>query len=204
MTYITEDQRTALLEIDRGYKPPQIEGKPVVATLSDEYQAIQWRGDALCMQGAMAEAERFLLTVPGQDAAIEVLREFRFVRYEGALGVLSLAERHAAARAFVEGALAAHPDKLEDLKDLARYPGLGRWVKTLPKKRVVKELAPKKRPGRPSFGCICTTTGETYATPRQAAEAAGIALSSLYAHLNGDPRYKTVRGQTYAYMQPKE
>ena len=196
MTYITEDQRTALLEIDRGYKPPQIEGKPVVATLSDEYQAIQWRGNVLCMQGAMIEAARFLRTVPGQEAAIEVLREFRFVRYEGALGLLSLADRHAAARAFVEGALAAHPDKLEDLKDLARYPGLGRWARALP--------VAKKRPGRPSFGCICTTTGESYASPRQAAEAAGIALFSLYAHLNGDPRYKTVRGQTYAYLQPKE
>ena len=140
MAYVTEDQTTAQISIHYGSRPPS---GSIVATLAD-HEAVRWRGDALCMQGAMAEAERFLLTVPGQDAAIEVLREFRFVRYEGALGVLSLADRHAAARAFVEGALAAHPDKLEDLKDLARYPGLGRWAKTLPKKRVVRELAPKK------------------------------------------------------------
>ena len=196
MTYITEDQRTALLEIDRGYKPPQIEGKPVVATLSDEYQAIQWRGNVLCMQGAMIEAARFLRTVPGQAANAEALEELRFVRSPEGLTVIPLADRFALSKSMVSAVLDAQPDLRAGLSNLAHYPGLGRWVRTLP--------GVKRRPGRPSFGCICLTTGETFETPRQAAEAAGIALSTLYSHLNGDPRYKTVRGHRYAYQQPKE
>lgn len=46
---------------------------------------------------------------------------------------------------------------------------------------------------------ICNETGDVFASAAALCEQDGVVLSSLYAHLRGDRRYRIVKGRSYSY-----
>lgn len=65
--------------------------------------------------------------------------------------------------------------------------------------RDVPERVRKRRSGRTPRQVICNTTGHVYLSADEAATAAGVNITSLYAHLRRDPRYSRLCGKSYSW-----
>lgn len=172
---------------------PQLADHIIVAKHDDFYQSRHWETRAYIMKYTMAEAIRFLSTLPGKENEIAVLEELRFLRGENP--PLTNGERETLAKDMVRAALLEDPNRNATLRDWSIYPRLGRWAKEWSTPAVRTGVH-----GRRPRNVERIETGERWPSANALAADLGASLQTVYAHLGGDRRYKTVRGQTYRYV----
>lgn len=192
--YLFENQITGELEKVQADKEPTMEGHVLVAK-SEDYMELHHRMTHLYMpKYTLAEVIRFLRLYPGNEAMIDVLDDLRFIRANPL--PISGAEREEMAKEAARAVFLANPDAYGRIRNNIQFQRMNRWS---------HEWAPSAARGPSKHGRAPRRvedpqTGQTWPSVQVMADAMDLNPQTIYAHLRGDRRYKTVRGQTYRYV----